>query len=108
MIDYEEDDRLFVVETAIMNNLADPEEIQLYEELSIAMELEENKKYNVVNSGIGNGIDFGITTPYPDGLPENIGAMFFNVGSEFDVKVQETMRCASVGERYFEINLKKV
>lgn len=106
MID--EDDRSWVVECAIKNNLGTPEEIELYNELSMALELDENNNYNVVNSGIGGGIDFGITTPYPDGLPENVGAMFFNVSSEFDVKVQETMICASVGERYFEINLKKV
>jgi len=74
----------------------------------MALELDENDNYNVVNSGIGDGIDFGITTSYPDGLPENLGAMFFNVDTKYDIKVQETMMCASQGERYFEIKLKKV
>lgn len=108
MIDYDEEDRDFVVEAAIMNNLGDPEEIKLYEELSLAMELDQDKNYNVVGSGIGNGIDFSITTPYPDGLPENIGAMFFNVNTSFDVNVVESQQCASAGERLFEICLKKV
>lgn len=108
MVEYDEDDKEFVIETAIKNNLGDPDEIQLYRDLSLALELDQNKKYNVVNSGIGNGIDFGITTCYPDGLPENIGAMFFNVSTEFDVKVVETQICANLGERYFEISLRKV
>jgi len=108
MILYDEDDRRDVVEDAIKNNLGTPEEIELYNQLSMALELDKNDNYNVVNTGIGDGIDFGITTPYPDGLPENVGAMFFNVDTKFDVKVQETMICASVGERYFEISLKKV
>ncbi len=103
-----EDDRGWIVDGAIIHNLGTPEEIQLYNELSMALELDKNDNYDVVNSGIGGGIDFGITTPYPDGLPENVGAMFFNVDTKFDVKVQETMICASVGERYFEISLKKV
>ena len=103
-----EDGRDFVVEHAIKNNLSNPDEINLFQELSIAMELEENKKYNVVDSGIGCGIDFGITTCYPDGLPENIGNMFFNVSAKFDVKIEETQECANLGERYFKVNLKKV
>lgn len=108
MIDYDEEDREFVVESAIKNNLGDPEEIQLYEELSLALELDENKNYNVVGSGIGNGIDFNITTKYPDGLPDNIGTMFFNVNTAFDVNVVESQQCAAIGERLFEISLKKV
>lgn len=108
MIDYDEEDRDFVVESAIKNNLGDPEEIRLYEELSLALELDDNKNYNVVGSGIGDGIDFNITTQYPDGLPDNIGTMFFNVNTSFDVNVVESQQCASVGERLFEISLKKV
>ena len=108
MRDYE-DECQFVVETAIKNNLGDPEEIQLYNELSIAMELDDdNNNYNVVGSGIGDGVNFDITTSYPDGLPENIGTMFFNVDNSFSVDVIESQQCASAGERLFEINLKKV
>jgi len=106
MIDY--DDRGFVIESAVKNQLGDPEEIQLYSELSLAMELDEDKKYDVVGSGIGNGIDFSITTCYPDGLPEKLGCMFFNVSINFNVNIVETQQCASVGERYFKIKLNKL
>ena len=108
MIDYDEEDWEFVVESAIKNNLGDPEEIKLYEELSLALELDKDKNYNVVGSGIGNGIDFNITTQYPDGLPDNIGTMFFNVSTAFNVNIVESQQCATVGERLFEISLKKM
>ena len=107
MIDYE-DDRAFVVDSAIINNLGDQEEIQLYEELSLALELDENKEYDVVDSGIGNGINFNIITQYPDNLPDNVSTMFFNINNNFDVNILETNQCANVGERMFKINLKKL
>ena len=108
MIDYEEEDnRTFVIEAAIKNNLGSREEIDLYNELSLAMELMEDDSFNVVDSGIGGGIDFGISTRFPHGLPENIGTMFFNVSSEFDVNVKETSQCVYAGERYFAVNIKK-
>ena len=53
------------------------------------------------------GIDFGITTKFPHGLPENIGTMFFNVSPEFNVNVKETSQCVYAGERYFAISIKK-
>lgn len=74
----------------------------------MALELDEDESYHVVGSGIGEGLFFHVTTQYPDGLPDNIGAMFFNVSTDFNVKVQETTQCASSGERLFEVNLKKV
>ena len=107
MIDYDEDDRVFVVESAIKNNLGTREDIQLYEELSLALELMEDNSFNVVDGGIGNGIDFGITTRFPHPLPENVGMMFFNVNSSFDVSIKETSQCVYAGERYFAINIKK-
>ena len=108
MIDYDEDDkRTFVVESAIQNNLGSKEEIELYNELSIAMELMEDDSFNVADSGIGDGVDFGITTRFPHGLPEEVGTMFFNVSHEFDVNVKETSQCVYAGERYFAINIKK-
>ena len=107
MIDYEEDDRTFVIEAAIKKNLGSKEEIELYNELSLAMELMEDDSFNVVDSGIGGGIDFGISTRFPHGLPEDVGTMFFNISSEFDVNVKETSRCVYAGERYFAINIKK-
>ena len=108
MIDYEEDDnRTFVIESAIKHNLGTPEEIDLYNELSIAMELMDDDSFKVVDEGIGGGIDFGITTRFPHPLPDELGIMFFNVDSSFDVSVKETSKCVYAGERYFAVNIKK-
>jgi hypothetical protein len=103
-----DNDRMFVTETAIRHKLGSKEEIELYEELSLALELMEKENFKVVGSGIGNGIDFSITTPYPHGLPENIGQLFFGVSTDFDVKVKETSECVYNLERCFEVKLKKV
>ena len=108
MIDYEEDDdRTWVIEGAIKHNLGSKDEIELYNELSLAMELMEDNSFNVVDSGIGGGIEFGITTKFPHGLPENVGTMFFNVDSGFDVSVKETSQCVYASERYFAVSIKK-
>ena len=108
MIDYDDEDkRTFVVESAIKNNLGTPEEIELYNQLSIAMELMDDDSFDVVDSGIGDGIDFGISTRFPHGLPESVGAMFFNIDSSFDVSVKETSQCVYAGERYFAVSIKK-
>ena len=108
MIDYdEEDNRTFVVESAIKNNLGTPEEIELYNQLSIAMELMEDNSFNVVDSGIGGGIEFGITTRFPHALPESVGTMFFNVDTSFDVSIKETSQCVYAGERHFAVSIKK-
>jgi len=108
MIDYEEEDRrTFVVESAIKNNLGSKEEIELYNQLSIAMELMEDQDFNVVDSGICDGIDFGITTKFPHGLPESVGMLLFNVDLNFNVNIKETSQCVYAGERYFAISLKK-
>jgi len=106
MIEYEEDDKVFVVESAIKNSTGTKEEILLYEQLSLAMELMEDE-FNVAYSGIDNGIDFGITTRYPHSLPESVGLLMFNVSTEFDVSIKETSQCVYAGERYFAINIKK-
>lgn len=107
MIDYEEEDRTFVVESAIKNNLGTKDEICLYEQLSIAMEFMDNKEFNIVESNINNGINFGISTRFPHGLPEEVGSMFFNIDMNYNVSVKETSRCVYAGERFFDINLKK-
>ncbi len=106
MIDYNEEGT-FVIDSAIQNELGSKEEIALYEELSLALEIMEDDSFNVIYSGIGGGIDFGITTPYPHGLPENIGALFFNIDFRFEVNVQETAKSALIDERYFQINIKE-
>ena len=106
MIDYNRDYWTSMAEVATENKLRDPEEIKLYEELNLALELDENEDYHVVGSGIGDGIYFHITTQYPNGLPDNISTMFFNVNTDFSLNVQETSQCASEGERMYEIKLK--
>jgi len=107
MIDYDEDNRTFVVDTAIRHNLGSKDEIELYEELSLALELMDNDNFKVVDSNIGGGVDFGISTRYPHGLPENVGMLFFNVSTDYNVKVKETSQCVYAGERYFAVSIKK-
>ncbi|MBN1637333.1 MAG: hypothetical protein JW866_00070 [Ignavibacteriales bacterium] len=108
MIDYDEDDkRTFVIESAIINKLGTPEEIRLYEQLSLALELMQDNSFNVADSEISNGINFGITTKFPHELPEKIGLMFFNINTGFDVSIKETSKCVYAGERYFAVNIQK-
>lgn len=101
-----EDNRSLVIDSAIENGLGTKEEIDLYEELSIALELIDDNNFDVIYSGIGGGVDFGITTPYPNGLPETVGTLFFNVNSDFDVKVEETASDVDINERYFRVHFK--
>jgi hypothetical protein len=103
-----EDDRMFVIDTAIRHKLGSREEIELYEELTLAMELMENEKFTVVGSGIGGGLDFSIVTPYPYGLPEKIGTLFFNISPNFNVKVKETSQYTYNRERHFQIKIEKI
>ena len=103
-----EDDRMFVVESAIKHKLGTKEEIELYEELSLALELMEDSNFKVVGSGIGGGIDFSITTEYPQPLPDKVGLLFFGVRTDFDVKCKETDTYADRDERHFQFKLKKI
>ena len=107
MLGYNKDFWSFVADNA-REKQRDCDEIQLYEQLHQTFELDEDENYCVVASGIDDGVNFFITTPYPDRLPDNIGTLFFNIDMDFDVKVQESSQCASVGERYYEVKLKKV
>lgn len=118
------DDRTFVIDSAIRNGLGSKDEIELYEQLSIALELSE-EDFDVIHTGIGDGIDFGITTPYPNGLPETIGILFYDVDFSFNVNVKEIIDIyddndytpkygvnishfnVEPPERYFAINIKK-
>lgn len=105
-----EDDRAYVKETAIRHRLGTKEEIELYDQISIALELKKcqtTEKFDVVDSSIGNGINFSITTPYPFGLPETVGVMFFNVSTDYDVRIKETSASVYNQERHFEIKIKK-
>jgi len=107
MIDYEEEDRrTFVIESAIKNKLGTPDEIRLYEQLSLALELMKDNSFSIADSGIGGGINFGIVTKFPYPLPENVGLLFFNISSKYDVSIKETSKCVYSGERYFAVNIK--
>jgi hypothetical protein len=102
-----DDDRMFVIDSAIKHKLGSKDEIELYEELSLALELMENEKFRVDGSGIGGGIDFSITTPYPHGLPEKVGSLFFNVSTDYNVKVKETSECVYNSERHFVVKINR-
>lgn len=97
-----------VIDDAIMCGHGSKEEIELYERLSIALELMEDNSFSVENSKIDNGIDFDIITPYPDGLPEKVGALFFNINTAFDVKCEE-VNCLNKdpGIMKFQVKIKK-
>lgn len=103
-----DEERMFVTETAIRHKLGSKEEIQLYEQLSVALEMMEDSTFKVAGSGIGGGIDFSIVTPYPDGLPFNVSSMFFNVSTNFDVDIKETPLYAHCGERHFQVKIKTI
>jgi len=103
-----EDDRMFVIDTARLHRLGTKEEIELYEELTLAMELMNDENFTVAGSGIGGGLDFSIVTPYPHGLPERVGALFFNISPEFKVKVKEDSQYTYNCERHFQIKIEKI
>jgi hypothetical protein len=99
------DDRMLNINTSVDHK---KEEIDLYKHLNYALELMQNDSFTVEDSGLGKKLWFSITTPYPDGLPVNVGSMFFNVNNDFDVKVEETQVYAGKGKRHFQIFLNKV
>ena len=103
-----EDDRMFVIDSAIKHKLGTKEEIDLYEELSLALELMEDEEFEVVGSGIGGGIDFSIVTEYPKPLPEKVGMLFYNISPNFEVSCKETDTYADRDERHFQFKIKKV
>jgi len=119
MIDYEYDDcRTSVIDMAIRNGIGTKEEIQLYEQLSIALELID-EDFSVIYSDINDGIDFGITTPYPNGLPEEVGILFYNTDLNFNVNIKEVIDiydkqperysniASNPSERYYAVTIKK-
>lgn len=108
MFPFDEDRDSITDSTVIYNNVG-KDEIQLYEQMSLAIELMNNKNFEVFNSEITNGnIYFGISTKYPEGLPENLGILFFNADKNFNVSIIETKCVFDINNRYYDINLKKV
>jgi len=108
MINYDEGDmKTFVVESAINNNNSNREEIQLFERLSLAMELFNDYKFNIIEASINDGINFSITTRFPHSLPEDISMMFFHIDLKFNVNIKETSKYVYAGERHFDVNIKR-
>lgn len=110
--DLEDDYRMCITEYARQHNTGDKRDIQLYEELSLALNLMQDNSFKVIDSRICNGLDFQIVTKYPDGLPANIGTMFFNVDNNYSVSITETPLMSKglhngVTEMNFAIKLKK-
>ena len=105
-----DDDNIATGYTRPTRYFGNKESVALYDHLSLALELMKDDSFNVEDSGIGIGYNlwFSITTPYPDGLPENVGMMFFNVNNDYNVKVEETQRYAKESKKHFNIFLKKV
>lgn len=100
-----DDERLFIADMARRHKRGSKEEIQLFEELSLALELMQDDTFRVEGSRICDGLDFSIMTPYPDGLPYNVGTLFFNVDNAFDVKIKETpMHTNGIHNNYTETN----
>jgi hypothetical protein len=112
MYDLEEDGndidirRVLDVDTAIKNNVSKTE-IKLYEQLSIAMELMDGN-FRIADSGIKKDrVHFDIATPYPDGLPESLALMFFDVDINYLVQINESNCVNDLDNRHFTINLIK-
>lgn len=106
MISYEKNDRTSIIDKAIKNNLGDEDEIQLYNQLSIGLELTDDD-FTVVDSRIENGIHFGISTKFPHGLPISVSSMFFNIDFGFNINIKETSKRVYNMERHFQIIINK-
>jgi hypothetical protein len=107
-----DDERMRVIDYAICHKKGSKEEIELYEQLSLALELKQDNSFRVEGSIICNGINFNIVTQYPDGLPVDIGSMFFNIDTSYAVSIKEDNLFTNgihvdPGERNFSITIKK-
>ncbi len=103
-----DDNKMFIIDSAIKNKLGTKEEIELYEELCLALELMKSyKDFCLIGSCIGNGLEFEIVARYPKPLPEKIGALFFNIDTKFTVTCKESNTYISKGRRHFHIKIKK-
>jgi hypothetical protein len=102
------DDRDFVMDSVILHQLGSPDEIELYNSLSVALELMEDDDFTVASSSIGGGIDFSIITKYPNKLPERVAMLFFNIDCrKYKVSVEETDMYVDIGERNYQVKIKK-
>ena len=111
-VDDIEDERMFVAESAFKHKRGTKEEIELYEELSLALQLIKDNSFRVEGSRICNGVNFSIVTQYPDGLPLSVGSLFFNISSSFNVQIKKTDLYTNgihknPGEMNFQVKIKK-
>lgn len=102
--------RMSDIDSAIKCNV-NKDTIELYGQLSLAMELMEDEKFKIIDSKLEqNMIYFNIATPYPNKLPENIAMLFFNVDNNYNIQINECIQsnCNNhLDNRYFAINLIK-
>lgn len=96
-----------VIESATTQTIGSKEDIELFNELRLALELMDNDKFKVINCNINNSINFGISTPYPHGLPVEVGTLFYNSNMNYNIYIKETSQCVYNVERYFDINIQR-
>jgi len=96
-----------VIDSATTQTIGTKEDIELFNELRLALELMNDSKFNLIKSEINNSINFGISTPYPHGLPIEVGTLFYNANMNYDINIKEGSQCVYNIERYFEIKLRK-
>ena len=101
------EDRVSIIDMALKQK-AGLDEIKLYEQLSLAMELMEEKNFEIISENVGNGrVNFEIATDFPNDLPFDIGILFFNADLRYKVNIHETQCIDYFDKRFFEISLKK-
>jgi hypothetical protein len=100
-------DNAFAIDSAISYKLGSREEIKLYEQIGVALNLIKDD-FEIVDSCIGDtGIEFGITTKFPHKLPDDIGILFFSISHNFNVVVKETSDYVYDLKRYFKILIRE-
>jgi len=104
---FETNDNMSVIESANTQTIEIKRDVELYNELRLALELMNNGKFNLMKGEINSIINFGISTPYPHGLPVEVGMLFYNVNMDYDISIKETSQCVYNVERYFEITIKR-
>jgi hypothetical protein len=82
----------------------------LYNELNVALGLidEDFTIRDIDINDEDNGINYGISTSYPHGLPERVGMLFFNIDYDYRISIKETSKYVYNRERYFEINIRRI
>lgn len=112
------DDVELVEEISAQHNLASCNLLNLYDKLSLLLEENSIKSksiprkvgdFEVCGSGVGGGeIEFGITVPKEDPMPEFISDLFFSqIDSKFVVDYYESDAYKERNERNFRFAIKE-